>query len=117
MDAELLESLAPDLIVTQDLCHVCAASPEDLAAALTKLAKQPHVLSLTPHTLADVWDDIRRAGKAIGRSETAENVANGLACKVAEIARRAESGMRRGRECCVSNGSIRIMWVDIGCRR
>src|ERR1700739_2332468 len=34
VDAEALEELAPDLIVTQDLCHVCAASPEDLATAL-----------------------------------------------------------------------------------
>src|SRR5574340_1264980 len=36
VDAELLESLAPDLIVTHDLCHVCAPSPGDLAAALTR---------------------------------------------------------------------------------
>jgi len=36
VDAEMLESLAPDLIVTQDLCHVCAASPDDLATALAR---------------------------------------------------------------------------------
>src|SRR5882762_6680800 len=56
VDTEALQSLAPDLIVTQDLCHVCAASPDDLAAALGRLPKQPKVLTLTPHTLADVWD-------------------------------------------------------------
>src|SRR6201987_3549067 len=39
VDAEALEELAPDLIVTQDLCHVCAASPDDLATALTRFAR------------------------------------------------------------------------------
>src|SRR5271156_5753735 len=48
VDAELLESLAPDLIVTQDLCHVCAASPDDLAAALSRFLRPPRVLTLTP---------------------------------------------------------------------
>ena len=36
VDAEALDQLAPDLIVTQDLCHVCAASPDDLASALAR---------------------------------------------------------------------------------
>lgn len=66
VDAELLASLAPDLIVTQDLCHVCAASPDDLATAVTRFSKRPKILSLTPHSLADVWDDIRRIGEATG---------------------------------------------------
>src|SRR6202041_3677906 len=57
VDAELLASLAPELIGTQDLCHVCAASPEDLAAALSRLPREkyPRVVTFTPHTLADVW--------------------------------------------------------------
>src|SRR3984957_18109046 len=60
VDADLLNSLSPDLIVTQDLCHVCAASPDDLATALTRLSVQPRVLTLTPHALDDVWQDIIR---------------------------------------------------------
>src|SRR5262249_32903640 len=36
VDADLLRSLEPDLIITQDLCHVCAAAPDDLAAALAR---------------------------------------------------------------------------------
>src|ERR1700761_2399088 len=51
VDIELMERLTPDLIVTQDLCHVCAASPEDLGAALARMVKPPRVLTLTPHTL------------------------------------------------------------------
>ena len=67
VDAGLLASLHPDLIVTQDLCHVCAASPDDLATALTRLPKAPQVLSLTPRRLRDVWDDIRRVGEVAKR--------------------------------------------------
>jgi len=86
VDAELLRSIAPDLIVTQDLCHVCAASPDDLATALTRLPKMPQVLSLTPHCLADVWNDIRRVGQATGRCQEAEALAAALEQKVSAVA-------------------------------
>src|SRR5580704_6479812 len=43
VDAELLRTLQPDLIVTQDLCHVCAASPDDLSTALARLPRKPRV--------------------------------------------------------------------------
>jgi len=85
VDADLLASLAPDLIVTQDLCHVCAASPDDLATALTRFSKRPKILSLTPHSLADVWDDIRRIGEATGRRRDAQGLAITLEQKVAAI--------------------------------
>ncbi len=58
VDAEVLEALAPDLIITQDLCHVCAASPDDLATALARFDRRPEVLCLNPQDLGDVWRDI-----------------------------------------------------------
>jgi iron complex transport system substrate-binding protein len=85
VDAELLSSLSPDLILTQDLCHVCAASPDDLATALTRFPRQPQVLSLTPRSLAEVWDDIRRVGNATGRRREAEVLAAALEQRVAAI--------------------------------
>jgi iron complex transport system substrate-binding protein len=85
VDAALLASLAPDLIITQDLCHVCAASPEDLATALTRFSKRPKILSLAPHTLADVWRDIRCIGEATGRRTDAQGLAITLEQKVAAI--------------------------------
>jgi iron complex transport system substrate-binding protein len=85
VDAELLGKISPELIVTQDLCHVCAASPDDLATALTRLPKQPRVLSLTPHSLADVWDDIRRVGDATSRRREAQALAITLEQRVAAI--------------------------------
>jgi iron complex transport system substrate-binding protein len=85
VDVELLASLAPDLIITQELCHVCAASPNDLATSLARFSKRPKILSLTPHSLADVWDDIRKIGEATGRRRDAQGLAITLAQKVAAI--------------------------------
>ncbi|MGH9745477.1 MAG: cobalamin-binding protein, partial [Candidatus Acidiferrales bacterium] len=100
VDADLLASLAPDLIITQDLCHVCAASPDDLATALTRFARRPRVLSLTPHSIADVWNDIRRIGEATGRRRDAQGLAITLEQKVAAIEMRV-AGARRPRVLCL----------------
>ena len=85
VDAEALVELAPDLIVTQDLCHVCAASPDDLASALTRLSRPPRVLSLNPHNLADVWADIEKVGDATGRKERARALVTELEKRVAAV--------------------------------
>jgi iron complex transport system substrate-binding protein len=105
VDAELLASLAPDLIVTQDLCHVCAASPDDLATALTRLPKMPDVLSLTPHSLADVLNDIRRVGRATGRCDEAEALAGKLEQRVSAIASVTAQAAARPRVLCLE-------WLD-----
>jgi len=72
VDAKMLEKLAPDLIVTQDLCHVCAASPDDLATALTRFDRRPEVLCLNPQELGDVWRDILWVGEDACRGPQAE---------------------------------------------
>jgi iron complex transport system substrate-binding protein len=105
VEAELLASLAPDLIVTQDLCHVCAASPDDLAAALARLPKQPKVLTLTPHTLGDVWNDICRVGASTVTSRDAEALAMQLAARVATTNAIARSAATRPRVICLE-------WLD-----
>src|SRR5271168_3658419 len=105
VDADLLNSLSPDLIVTQDLCHVCAASPDDLAAALARFAKPPKVLTLTPHSLADVWNDIRRVGEATQRRREAQGLAITLEQKVAAIEVKAARAASRPRVLCLE-------WLD-----
>jgi len=72
VDAEVLKALAPDLIVTQNLCHVCAASPDDLATALTRFERRPDVLCLNPQDLGDVWRDILWVGEESCRGPQAE---------------------------------------------
>ncbi len=72
VDAAVLEALAPDLIITQDLCHVCAASPDDLATALSRFDRRPEVLCLNPQDLGDVWRDILWVGEESCRGPQAE---------------------------------------------
>jgi len=105
VDAELLASLAPDLIVTQDLCHVCAASPDDLATALTRLPKQPRVLTLTPHSLDDVWQDIIRVGDATETGRKAAALAGQLRTKVGMVESAVKPASWRPRVVCLE-------WLD-----
>jgi iron complex transport system substrate-binding protein len=74
VNRDLLQQLAPDLIFTQDLCHVCAATPDELAAALADISKRPEIISLDPHDLGDVWRDILWIGEVTGRRERAQEL-------------------------------------------
>lgn len=74
VDAQALRELAPDLIITQDLCHVCAASPDDLGAALARFAERPEVLCLNPRDLGDVWRDILWVGEQTRHGRAAEDL-------------------------------------------
>ena len=85
VNAELLRNLAPDLIVTQDLCSVCAASPEDLAAVLATFDNRPEVLSLDPLDLGDVWRDILWVGDETFRGHAAEHLLESIGEKLAAI--------------------------------
>ncbi|HXW54683.1 MAG TPA: cobalamin-binding protein [Candidatus Cybelea sp.] len=105
IDADLLCSISPDLIVTQDLCHVCAASPGDLQAALRRLPKRTRVLSLSPRSLREVWDDIRRVGEATGRKREAQALALTLEQRVATIENRVRNAAPHPRVLCLE-------WLD-----
>jgi iron complex transport system substrate-binding protein len=85
VDREQLEELAPDLIITQDLCHVCAATPEELGAALAQISMPPEVLSLDPLDLMDVWRDILWIGLKTRRSERAQAFVEKIGERLAQI--------------------------------
>jgi iron complex transport system substrate-binding protein len=72
LDADLLESLAPDLIVTQELCAVCAVSYEIVAQAARRLRGDPRIISLEPSSLADVYATIALLGELCDRRAGAE---------------------------------------------
>lgn len=68
----LLQELRPDIILTQTQCEVCAVSERDVLQAVARLTGlSPQIVALTPHRLSDVWEDMRRVGKAIERSAAA----------------------------------------------
>jgi iron complex transport system substrate-binding protein len=93
IETELLREIQPDLIVTQDLCRVCAASPGDLGSALAFLPRVPEVVNLNPHTLDDVWNDVLTVGRATGRGERAEAVVAQLRGRV-EAVEHAMAGVK-----------------------
>ena len=70
VDTDLLASLAPDVVVTQTQCEVCAVSLRDVEACLTKLTRRgggiaPELVALAPNALGDVWTDVRRLAAAL----------------------------------------------------
>jgi iron complex transport system substrate-binding protein len=71
IDDHKLRSIAPDIIVTQGLCDVCAIGPDEVARAIATLHPAPAVVSLAPKCIVDVLDDIVRVGEAIGRTDQA----------------------------------------------
>jgi iron complex transport system substrate-binding protein len=96
VDEYLLRDLAADVILTQDLCHVCAPSGNELTRVLRTLPGSPNVVWLTPHTLAEIDDNIRDVGEAVGRTaEAAAVIARGR--ERIERVSRAVAGARRPR--------------------
>jgi len=73
IDIERLQTLRPDVIFTQTQCEVCAVSERDVVQAIQHLTGlRPRVVSLTPYRLGDVWEDVARVGKVLGRQERAD---------------------------------------------
>jgi iron complex transport system substrate-binding protein len=73
IDIEQLQALRPDVIFTQTQCEVCAVSERDVMQAIKQLTGlQPRIVSLSPHRLSDVWEDILRVGQALERCAQAE---------------------------------------------
>ena len=91
VDDAQLASLAPDVIVTQDLCEVCAVSLDDVRAAVARLAHRDDVaiVSLSPTRLADVLGDVERVAAALGDPDRGALVRARLQARIDDIARRA----------------------------
>ena len=87
LDAGKLRELQPDVIVTQDLCHVCAATPDDLGAVLSNLPKPPKVICLAPHTIEDIFRDIQTVDDACECSEEACELVTDLKKQIAAVRR------------------------------
>lgn len=78
LDTDLLEKLDPDLILTQELCDVCAVSYKTVQKAARIYAAEARVVSLEPNTIGDIFENIRTVGKLCDASAQAENVVKNL---------------------------------------
>lgn len=86
LELECLDALAPDLLVTQSLCEVCAVGEGQVQAALHRLPGPPAILTLTPETLDQVFDNIETVGQATGCQARAAELVAELRCRVAAVA-------------------------------
>jgi iron complex transport system substrate-binding protein len=101
LNDHLLRQTQPDLILSQDLCHVCAVTPDQLHDALSAMAQQPTILTLNPSTVHDVIDDVVRIGDAAGRSAEGHRLATGLRDRLDAIKTRTHGIAHRPRVVCI----------------
>lgn len=85
LDEALVRRLEPDTVLTQRLCDVCAVAYPTVAAFAATLPGPPRVVNLEPATLADVLQDIRTVGTALGVPARAEEVVAGLERRIETI--------------------------------
>jgi iron complex transport system substrate-binding protein len=71
VDDELLESIAPDIVFTQDVCEVCNIDTICTETAVMKLSKQPQLVPLSPNNLQDVFECALTIARAMGKEEVA----------------------------------------------
>ena len=98
---DLLRQAQPDLILSQDLCHVCAVTPDQLHEALCAMPQQPTLLTLNPSTVHDVIDDVIRIGDAAGRSAEGRRLAAQLRDRLVAIQARVQNSSHRPRVACI----------------
>jgi iron complex transport system substrate-binding protein len=105
IDEPLLRELRPDVILTQKLCDVCAVGYGTVARLAETLPGSPEVVNLEPSSLSDIFDDIRRVGKACNVNERAETLVKKLAERVESVRERAHRIAKRPR-------CFLMEWVD-----
>ena len=97
VDHEQLAATSPDVIITQDLCEVCAVSLDDVRRAVAKLAGETAIVSLQPTTLDDVFGDVETVAAALQRPAEGRRLRAELEGRVHAVAERARRSERRPR--------------------
>jgi iron complex transport system substrate-binding protein len=96
LDTDAIRDLRPDVVLSQDLCAVCAVPSGHVNAALEVLGCQAEVVSLDPSSLDDVLDCVLQVGKVAGVEQRAEEVVGGLRRRLASV-QAAVDGLNRPR--------------------
>jgi iron complex transport system substrate-binding protein len=106
VDERRLAELSPTVILTQDLCEVCAVSLDDVRSAVARMASRDvEIVSLRPTRLADVFSDIETVAAALGLAERGRELRGELESRVRTIAARARRATRRPRV-------VSIEWLE-----
>jgi iron complex transport system substrate-binding protein len=101
IDGEAFKAAAPDVILTQGLCDVCALDYNDVVKEAQCLPSTPTIVSLIPHCLTDVLDDILRVGEATQRHREAEFLVLDLKRRIEAVRQRGARSSSRPRIACI----------------
>lgn len=91
LEEETLAALQPDLLITQELCDVCAVAFGAVCDAALRLPGNPRIISLTPPNLASIFDDIRVVAEAAGVPERGERLIAHLRSRLDRAAERVRT--------------------------
>lgn len=105
LDVALLESLRPDLILTQRLCDVCAVSFDRVQEAVKDLSSHPRVMNLEPTSLEDIFGIICKVAETLGDKAAGEALTGALKERVVAVRRETRMLRHRPRVFCME-------WVD-----
>jgi iron complex transport system substrate-binding protein len=105
VDERLLEQLAPTHILTQDLCQVCAPSGNEITRALAALPVKPKILWFTPHSIGEIFGNIRELGASSGRMIQAEELSAVADARLQNVVELTKKTSRRLRVFCLE-------WID-----
>lgn len=105
VDETLLRELAPTLILTQNLCQVCAPSGNEITLLLKRLRPEPKILWFTPKSLAGIEQNLQDLGRATGKTQQADVVIGSARARLARVAQNSRRLAARPRVFCME-------WVD-----
>jgi iron complex transport system substrate-binding protein len=105
VEERLIRDIAPDLILTQDLCQVCAPSGSEVSRFLTTLPVKPRVLSMSPKSLEGIFSDLRELGEATDAAECAREMICAAKTRLARITAMTRQISPRPRVFCME-------WID-----
>ena len=101
LDEPGLLAAKPDVVITQDLCDVCALTPAQLAAVLRKLVPPPRIVTLTPRRLDDILRDTVTLGIALGKPEAGALLAAQLRGRLDAVRHLVSAESARPRVACL----------------
>lgn len=105
LDEERLRALSPDLIITQELCDVCAVSYKTVEQAARMFETEVRVVSLEPNTIEDIFANIRTVGELTGREAQASELIEGLRARLVRVDARLAGTNRRPR-------TLMLEWLE-----
>ena len=105
VDESLMREISPDLILTQDLCQVCAPSGNEVSQLLQMLPTKPQILWLTPKSIEQIFENVRDLGEATGLTQKAETLIVAGRARLEKIAKTVRNVSYRPRVFCME-------WID-----